>query len=253
MESRQFELFVQWKKWLKMAASQTDRTYMPIASVSERWKDDERQSERLEADGQRGRRGVWGGGTDLCVKNINYRRWRNDERQTVWGMDGAKDRWWSGERKQKRKNIREREQASCRGCQRQEVVPGWLAEKEPTVDKCGKMWVDWCKFPDSLLMHVSTHAVVFFSKKSEGQIHFPCGKIWVYASERKSVSFSRWKWLWFLRWQTARCSCASSYQPEWNRKKNISERDNEQWSQSTSLCLARITKCQQCISKARLN
>ena len=51
---------------------------MPIASISERWSDDERQSERLEADGQRGRRG---GSTDLYVKNINYRRWRNDERQ----------------------------------------------------------------------------------------------------------------------------------------------------------------------------
>ena len=38
-------------------SSQADRIYMPIASISERWSDDERQSERLEADGQRGRRG----------------------------------------------------------------------------------------------------------------------------------------------------------------------------------------------------
>ena len=148
---------MQWKKWQIIASRPDLHANRVNFGKVERWWETE-----WKAGGRRTERQT-GGSTDLYVKNINYRRWRNDERQPEWRMDGAKDKWWSGERKQKRKNIREREQASVSGgCQRREVVPGWLAEKEPTVDKCGKMWGDWCQFLDSLLMHVSTHMPLFF-------------------------------------------------------------------------------------------
>lgn len=49
------------------------------------WRDDERQTERLEAGGQRRR-------SDLCVKHINCRMSRNDERRPERGMDGGRDR-----------------------------------------------------------------------------------------------------------------------------------------------------------------
>lgn len=150
---------------------QTDWTYMPIASISYRWRDDERQSERLEADGQRGRRG--GGGVSR-TSIIGGGEMMRDSQCEGWMEQKTDD---EVERGNKRGRTSEREnRPRCPGCQRQEVVPRWLAEKEPTVDKCGKMWVDWCKFPDSLLMHVSTRAPLFFLYTERGADTFSLQK-----------------------------------------------------------------------------
>lgn len=80
---------------------------------------------------------------DLCVKYINFRMLRNDERRpdwTGWGMDGERDWWQGGEIKEeetKRKNVREREnRPPCQECQQQEVQFWW--QKEPVVDKYGQ-------------------------------------------------------------------------------------------------------------------
>lgn len=147
-----------------------------------------------ETDGKAGgRRTEKESRPDLCVKYINCRMSRNDEKRPEWGTDGEQDGRRSGETKWEeamRKNIPEREQASVSGVSTAGSTVLLTGREGASGRKMwANAWVDWCH---SLIAHRTLlprfHLCYFWNAKrrARGRLIFPCRKILAHGSKTNS-------------------------------------------------------------------